>query len=129
MVAEYLDYSLVFFRTARQEYGDLFSSCAASGRKHIVLYGAGELAEIASLAAYAADVEVKCVLDYESNQARVAGLPVVRDLADIPSGAVLVITDGRKPQESYDKLSEALGRDRVFAPPFLRISLRQHFVE
>ena len=31
LVAEYLDYSLTFFRTARQEYGEIFALCDAAG--------------------------------------------------------------------------------------------------
>src|ERR1700731_107573 len=49
LVAEYLDHSLVFFRAARQQYGEVFAHCEAVGCKRIVLCGAGELAEIASL--------------------------------------------------------------------------------
>ena len=122
LVAEYLDHSLAFFRAARQEYSDLFSCCATSGQQRVVLCGAGELAEIATLAANESGVEVICILDYETNQVRVAGLPVVRELAEIAARAVIVITDGRKPQEAYDKLFATIGHDRVLAPPFLRIS-------
>src|SRR5215475_13692916 len=62
LVAEYLDYSLSFFRTARQEYGDVFAHCAAAGRRRIVLCGVGELAEIATLAPNGVDVELVAVL-------------------------------------------------------------------
>lgn len=123
LVAEYLDVSLTFFRVARQEYSDVFTRCAAAGRKRVVLCGAGELAEIATLAANGLDVEIVAILDHETNQARVAGLPVIRDVEDIGQGDVLVITDGRAPQSAYDRLVDAVGRERVVAPPFLRISL------
>ncbi len=124
LVAEYLDHSLVFFRTARQEYSDVFARCAAAGRRRIVLCGAGELAEIATLAVNGMDVELVALLDHETNQVRVAGLKVLRDLAELNPDDVLVITDGRKPQEVYEKLLTAVGADRVYAPPFLRISLQ-----
>ncbi|HZL60567.1 MAG TPA: hypothetical protein VFC38_12810, partial [Stellaceae bacterium] len=63
LVAEYLDYSLTFFRAARQEYADVFARCAAAGNKRVILYGAGELAEIAMLAAEGAGVELLSVFD------------------------------------------------------------------
>ena len=122
LVAEYLDRSLTFFRTARQEYNDAFARCASAGHRRIVLCGAGELAEIATLAAYGVDVALVAVLDVETNHARVAGLPVIRSIDDVEPGAVLVITDGRNPQQIYDRLISAAEPDRVVAPPFLRIS-------
>ncbi|HVZ53910.1 MAG TPA: hypothetical protein VG986_18220 [Pseudolabrys sp.] len=122
LVAEYLDRSLSFFRTARQEYSDAFARCAAAGHKRVVLCGAGELAEIATLAAYGLDVTLTAVLDVETNQARIAGLPVIRSLDEIESGDILVITDERNPQETYDRLAASVAPERVLAPPFLRIS-------
>lgn len=124
LVAEYLDYSLSFFRTARQDYADVFAHCEATGCKRVLLCGAGELAEIASLAAHGAAVEVIGVFDRTTNQLRVAGLPVLRELAGIDGADIAVIADGRKPQELYDELSAALGADRVVAPDFLRVAAR-----
>jgi DNA-binding MarR family transcriptional regulator len=122
LVAEYLDVSLTFFRSARQEYGDVFARCVAAGKTGVILCWAGELAEIATLAANEAGVAVIGVLDQETNQVRVAGLPVLRDVAEIAADVALVITDGRRPQEIYDTLLAAVGPERVYAPPLLRIS-------
>ena len=122
LVAQYLDHSLTFFRIARQEYSDAFARCAAAGHKRVVLCGAGELAEIATLAANGVDVVIVGVLDHETNQARVAGLAVIRDVSDLEPGDVLVITDGRQPQKTYDRLIAAVDKERVVTPPFLRIS-------
>ena len=124
LVAEYLDVSLRFFRTARQEYGEEFARCEAAGERRVVLCGAGELAEIATLAANGTAIELMGILDRETNHVRVAGLPVVRDVEAIAHDAVLVITDGRKPQEVYDQLTDAVGAARVRAPAFLRVVLR-----
>lgn len=125
LVAEYLDYSLTFFRTARQEYGDIFALCDAASKTHVVLCGAGELAEIATLAAHSGNIKLAGIFDLETNQVTVAGLPVVRDLSELGADHVFVITDGRRPQELYDLLVSSVGHGRVHAPPFLRISSRQ----
>ncbi len=124
LVGEYLDYSLTVFRAARQEYSDVFVRCATAGRRRIVLCGAGELAEIATLAASGIDVQIVGVLDGKTNQARVAGLPVLRNVSDLGADDVLVITDGHRPQELYDELVGAVGAARVHAPALLRISRR-----
>jgi DNA-binding MarR family transcriptional regulator len=125
LVAEYLDISLKFFRTARQQYGEEFARCEAKGERRIVLCGAGELAEIATVAASGSAIELLGIVDCESNKARLAGLPVMRDIGALPPNAVLVVTDGRRPQEIYDQLVDALGAERVRAPAFLRIVPRR----
>lgn len=125
LVAQYLDRSLSFFRSARQEYSDAFARCLRAGRGRVVLCGAGELAEIATLAAHDVDIELVAVLDHETNQPRVGGLPVIRSVESLGADDVLVITDGRAPQQAYDRLVAAVGHERVLAPPFLRISPSQ----
>jgi DNA-binding MarR family transcriptional regulator len=122
LVAEYLDYSLSFFRTARQEYNDTFGCCATAGCKRVVLCGAGELAEIATLAADGTELEIVGIVDRTTNQVRVAGLPVLREFSDVGPQDALVITDGRDPQAVYETLRAQFGAERIFAPAFLRIS-------
>jgi DNA-binding MarR family transcriptional regulator len=122
LVAVYLDQSLSFFRLARQDYSEVFARCQADGYKRIVLCGAGELAEIATIAAIGLDVALVAVLDGETNHARAAGLPVLRTLDDVAAEDILVITDSRNPQRAYDRLRVSLPRERVVAPPFMRIS-------
>ena len=122
LVAEYLEHSLTFFRTARQEYSEIFSRCESARIKRVVLCGAGELAEIATLAVNSIGVSDIAVLDQKTNQSHVAGFQVVRSFDDIMPGDVFVITDGQNPQETYDRLVAQVEQERVFAPPFLRIS-------
>lgn len=121
LVGEYLDYSLSFFRAARQEYSDIFARCAAAGQRDVVLCGAGELAEIALIAASSLDVRLVAIFDQQVNHARMYGLPVLRDPAAIGADAVLVMTEGRRPQELYDQLRGIVGAHRIVAPAFLRI--------
>jgi DNA-binding MarR family transcriptional regulator len=126
LVAEYLDHSLAFFRVARQDYDDIFACCAETGAKRVVLCGAGELAEIATLAVNGLDITIVAVLDRETNRVHVAGLPVIRTLEDLAPDDVLVITDGNRPQDTYDHLVAQIDPRRVIAPPFLRISPPPH---
>lgn len=129
LAAEYLDYSLSFFRAARQEYRDIFARCAAIGRGRIILCGVGELAEIAVLAASGLSVELLAIFDQQVNHVRICGLPIVRDLSAIDTDVILVVTEGRKPQELYNLLVGVVGADRVFAPSFLRISTKDYAVD
>lgn len=136
LVAEYMDFSLSFFRKARGEYAGIFAICQRNRYRRVLLCGAGELAEIAGLAAGEADVELIGVLDAESSRTRINGLPVLRDLGELghlgdvgeASAACavdcIVLTDCRDPQASFERLSLVLDPDRILAPTFLRVTRR-----
>lgn len=122
LVAEYLYVSLGFFRRARREYLDLFEYCGHRRWQKVMLAGSGELAEIALLAAHAANIEIVGIIDPEANRDRLMRLPVFRSLAEAPTGAdAVVITNARKPFECYEALSAELVAERVLAPPLLRL--------
>ena len=124
LVAEYLDASLAFFRDARAQYLELFQRASALGQKRIVLAGAGEIAEIAALAASEADIRLLALFDPRTNQDILFGLPVIRSLNELERIDLAVVTDHLTPQDCYDRLIATLGSHRVMAPAFLRISER-----
>lgn len=125
LTAEYLSHSLKFFREARQQYDRIFETCAQNGWKRVVLYGAGELAEIASLAAAENGVELLAVIDPARNFHEFCGLPVKADLAAAAGqkgldAVVLTVTEA--PQERYQNLIGKIEDERILAPEFLYIS-------
>ena len=122
LVAEYLEISLSFFRQARQEYGELLERARRSGLRRVALVGSGELAEIASLAAREADIELVAVVDRTTNREKVLGVPVVHDVADLSDVDGLVITDAKTPQAIFDRLAESFDDQRILAPQLLRIT-------
>lgn len=125
LTAKYLARSLSFFRLAREDCTDLFSACEARGIRRVVLVGAGDLCEIAALAALDSGLEVAAVFDQETNRRQVAGRPVVRDPALLTTAEAVVITDMRDPQGVYDRMAAALGEDKVYFPSMLRLSTRR----
>jgi len=122
LTAKYLARSLSFFRLAREDCSDLFRACEARGVGRVVLVGAGDLCEIAALAALDSGVEVAAVFDQETNRQQVAGLRVVRDPAALAGVDAVVITDMRDPQGAYERMAAALGDDKVLFPSLLRLS-------
>lgn len=125
LTAEYLSHSLRFFRDARKQYDEIFEVCAAQGWKRVVLYGAGELAEIASLAAAETGVELLAVIDPSRNAHEFGGLPVKADLDEAAGDAGLdavVLTAIEDTQETYARLIERMGEARVLAPALLHVS-------
>jgi DNA-binding MarR family transcriptional regulator len=133
LTAEYLAVSLDFFRRARTDCSALFQHCEARDWRRLALYGAGELAEIATLGAGESAVSVLCVIDLEKAGRRCAGLAVLPDLAAALGAAgeagldAVILTDMRAPQASFEALAaaaEGLGwsAERVLTPGLLRIS-------
>ena len=131
LVAEYLEISLSFFRQARQEYAELFERARRSGLRRVALVGSGELAEIASLAAREAEIEMVAVIDRTTNREKVFGVPVIKDVAELTEVAqfqevdALVITDATAPQAAFDRLAERFDDQRILAPKLLRITRAQ----
>lgn len=132
LTAKYLARSLSYFRVAREDCSELLAACRARGLTRVVLVGAGDLCEIAALAALDSGMQVVAVLDAATNRQQVAGIPVIRDLAALDgadgNGAkgagpeAVVITDMKDPQASYERMVALLGAERVFFPSLLRLS-------
>lgn len=124
LTADYLSYSLQFYRQARQEYGDIIAYCETRGWTRIVLVGASELAEIASLSASAARIEIVGILDAGRNDPTFCDIPVFRSLDDIePSkrpNAVL-LADVNDPQSAFESLIKVLPQERVLVPKLMRV--------
>lgn len=134
LTAEYLTVSLNFFREARSECTQLLSGCGEAGYRRLGLAGVGELAEIATLSAADAAVEVVCVIDSRLASRHCAGRPVFANLTWAmdwarPTGGIdaVVITNVQTPQATYEAIviqAERMGLpcDRILTPPCLRIS-------
>lgn len=136
LTAEYLAYSFDFFRRARRDCAEALRRCAAQGRRRVVLYGVGELAEIVALSAGDSGVEIVCIVDEAAAGKRWAALPVVADLAAARRCAAphaidgIVLTDTRNPQASFERLGrlaaqEGLPPEGVVVPRLLGVSQPQ----
>jgi hypothetical protein len=125
LTAKYLARSLSFFRLAREDCSDLFRTCKTRGYERIALIGAGDLCEIATLAAHDSGIQVVAVFDEGSNRQQLAGVRIVRDAAGLAGADAVVITDMKDPQAAYDRMTTVVGHDRVFFPSLLRLSRRR----
>ena len=122
LVAEYLEVSLDFFRRARSEYTELFQWLRARGVKSVVFAGNGELVEIALSAIRDAELEAAAVFSPGANAARISGLPVVNNVADLQDVDAIVVTDSRAPQQMFDRLLAQIPETKMHAPALLRIT-------
>jgi DNA-binding MarR family transcriptional regulator len=109
------------FRQAREEYGAAFAAFRRAGCRRIVLIGRSELAEIATLCAAENDITIAAILS--DTEGLFLGLPMVKAFEQVPDGFDgFAITDLNNPTAAYDAAVRMLGRERVAAPSFLRIT-------
>jgi DNA-binding MarR family transcriptional regulator len=121
LTREFLADSFGFFRRARAECDELMRTAAAQGQRRIVLVGASELAEIATLAARDHEIELVAVVQPGRNAPRFAGVRVVRTLAEAPAHDAVMITDITTPQDTFDQLRAELPPGRILCPRLLRL--------
>lgn len=122
LTAEYLSQSFLFFRLARGQCSDLFAECAERGWRNVVLVGASDLGEIATLCAAEHGVTVTAFVETGANRSTFAGIPVSPDLATVAEADAVIITDLREPQATFDSLCRMKPKGRVLHPPILRIA-------
>lgn len=119
----HLSTSLTFFRQARRDYSGLLQKAEERRWKRVVLFGASELAEIATLCGLEAGIKIVAVVDATFPNDRFIGLPVARSFAAAGTLDGCIITERLKPQQSFEAAVAALGFSRVLAPSVLGIAL------
>ncbi|MCW8835641.1 MAG: winged helix-turn-helix transcriptional regulator [Rhodospirillales bacterium] len=125
LTAEYLTVSLDFFRRARGEYAEAMAECKERGWNRVAIHGAGELAEIALLAAREAGVELVAVIDPTRNISHFHDLPIVRTVQEASNPRQLdavIVTSVSAPQESYESILKTFPQERVLTPSLLHVS-------
>jgi DNA-binding MarR family transcriptional regulator len=125
LTVEYLSYSFSFFRRARADCAEVLNTAAARGWKRVVLAGMSDLAEIARLCALESGVEIVAVVAHEATQPTFVGVPVVATFEDVvaPFDGIIV-TELRRPRETFELAGLQLGPERVLAPTLLGVRRR-----
>lgn len=122
LTAEYLSQSFKFFRDARKQCTETFENCQANNWRRVVLCGAGDLAEIAILSAQEFDVELVGVVDAEFRETSFLSVPAHGSFAGLADIDAIVITDMRRPQETFDAIPDVFDRRMVIPLPLLGIN-------
>ncbi|WP_299395049.1 winged helix-turn-helix transcriptional regulator [Pelagibius sp.] len=125
LTAKFMARSLSFFRHAREDCSDLFLAGKSKGYQRVAFVGAGDLCEIAILAALDNGLEVTVIFDESTNRQGLAGTPVVHSLTALAEVDAVVITDIKDPQAQYDRMVARFGPERVLFPSVLRLSPRK----
>lgn len=105
----YIQFSLGYYRDLRSRLAALFTSLVARGARRVVLYGTGEVAEVALICAHGTPLELMVVSDDARAEATLLGRPVTRleNLRDVPFDA-LILTVPVPPQRFAERF-ERLG--------------------
>jgi DNA-binding MarR family transcriptional regulator len=122
LTAEYLSWSLTFFRRARADCADVIDVARVRGWASIGLIGGGDLAEIAILSAAEHGMAVAGIVDAGASRTKVMGVAVVvRMDALIPAPDGWVITAIEHAQALHDAVVAAHGVGKVLAPALLHV--------
>ncbi len=122
LTAEYLSQSFKFFRAAREQSSDALQTCSANNWSRVVLCGTGDLAEIAVLSAQEFDIKLVCVVDPQFNHTSFLELPVVASIEAAGDFDGVIITDTRRPQDTFEKVCSQIDATRVITLPLLGIT-------
>jgi len=121
LTAQYLSYSLSFYRKAGDSCLRIFDQCEKNGWKRLVLCGISDLAEIASVRALERDIQVIGFLDPDDGRKRFLNGPVWKSIEQATEFDVLMLTDLRSPTATHQRVLQIAGRYPVLVPDVLSL--------
>jgi DNA-binding MarR family transcriptional regulator len=122
LTAEYLTSSLTFFRRARAQISELMAECERRGWRRIVLAGATDIAEIATLTAHDHTISLVAVLDPEIDRDSFCGLPVIARIEDAAGVDAVILTQTGDSATLAAALAARLGADRILTPRLIKLA-------
>ena len=120
LTADYLAHSFAFFRGARSQCAEIFTSNAARGQRRIALVGAGELAEIANLVAREHPIEIAGIVPVTG-----VGENLPAAIAALGQVDAFMVTALDRPQDVFDIVRQHVAAERLYAPALLRLRLQK----
>jgi DNA-binding MarR family transcriptional regulator len=122
LTAEYLSWSLSFFRQARSQCAGLFETARHRGWNSVALSGGSDLTEIAILCAAEQGISIVAIVDGAMRKASLFNIPVVASLEAVPARPDGVIVTGiHDAQLCYDAAVAHAGAERVLVPAMLAV--------
>lgn len=124
LTVDYLSYSFSLFRRARADYADVLNAARARGFTRIVLAGASDLAEIATICAIDIGVQIVAVVDPHSAHSRFVGVPVLPSFDQVPEEFhAIIVTELKTANDTFADAVGRFGPNRVLAPALLGLSV------
>lgn len=126
LTAQYLSYSLSFYREASDSCAHIFQLCKQQGWNRILLCGVSDLAEIAALRAMEMGIEIVGVYDVHTERQHFIGKPVWHNLESAAPYDACMLTDIHAPRTSYQNLIKTIDAKRVLVPSILKLETSQN---
>lgn len=122
LTARYLSYSFSYYREASESCERIMKKCNQRKWNRIMLCGASDLAEIASIRAAESGIDIVGVYDPKCTQNKHVQVPVYRVLPD-EYGDACIITEYEDPITMMDEIGGQVSKERVLVPDLLRLNV------
>jgi hypothetical protein len=125
LTAEFLSWSLTFFRQAKEVCGRVLDDAAARGWQRIALAGTGDLADISRICATDRGIEIVAIVDPAAADQTGAGVAIVHTfdaITDQIDGVVITDLEGRL--ELRRAAERAVGASNVLTPSVVPMSVK-----
>jgi len=119
LTAQYLNYSLSFYRKAGESVLRCYDECARQNWHRLLLCGVSDLAEIAALRALEREIAIIGFLDPHCERDRFLTRPVWRASAEVGAHDACLMTDLGAPIETYRAMLGNGAEDRILVPDIL----------
>jgi DNA-binding MarR family transcriptional regulator len=122
LTVEYLSDSFSFFRQARTDCAEIFTTARALGFGRVAIAGKSDLAEIARICALDAGVDIVAIVDPQAAAATFVGLAVLPSFDAAEPFDAIVVADLRSPRTTFEDAVTRVGADRVLVPKLLGLN-------
>jgi DNA-binding MarR family transcriptional regulator len=122
LTARYFSSSLRFYRRAGDSCGQVYTKCIKAGWKRIILYGASDLAEIASISAHEFGIEIIGTYAPESNKRIFLGRPVWKTNDQLPEYDAILFAELTNPAAAYMMLAAMITKEKILVPAVIGLN-------
>lgn len=123
LVSNYLNSSLVIFKTLRKEFSVLFENQKKlDERCSFVLFGVTEVTEICIISALQNNVKIAYVVDKKYKKLNFLGINVKKQISKLKGYEKIIITDSLNTQGLYHELSKIYDKEQILVVPSLSVS-------
>lgn len=125
LTARYLKNSFSFYREAGDSCLQAYEQCKENNWRNIILCGISDLAEIAILRSYDAEIDIVGLYDPHTEHQRFINNDIFHDLGDLPEHDGFLITDLNAVKVCYEYLASKVGTEKIIVPSVLRLDLKE----
>ncbi|HEY0901398.1 MAG TPA: hypothetical protein VGD95_04680, partial [Micavibrio sp.] len=125
LTAQYLKWSLDFFRLGREEASAILAGCARRDHHHIILAGNSDFAEIFIMSAMDYPVTIASIFDPTVKDGKRLRTPINANVS-MDAGMIYILTEIAQPQRVWDHLrAHGVAAEAIIIPRLLNFRPQQ----